>query len=59
MIMNVNIDKVHVHIILSNLGILFFFLLKSVINELTQATEAVKSKIGKSIDQWAHPDRCE
>ncbi|XP_011453472.3 1-deoxyxylulose-5-phosphate synthase YajO [Magallana gigas] len=32
---------------------------QSVIKELTEATESVKNKIGKSIDQWAHPDRCE
>ncbi|XP_062567928.1 NADH-specific methylglyoxal reductase-like [Saccostrea cucullata] len=32
---------------------------QNVIQELTDATEAVKKKIGNSIDQWAHPDRCE
>ncbi|XP_076094143.1 1-deoxyxylulose-5-phosphate synthase YajO-like isoform X1 [Mytilus galloprovincialis] len=32
---------------------------QSVVQELTDATEPVKAKIGKVLDQWAHPDRCE
>ena len=31
----------------------------SVVKELSAATEPVKLKIGKVLDQWAHPDRCE
>lgn len=31
----------------------------SIVKELSAATEPVKNKIGKVLDQWAHPDRCE
>ncbi|KAK3108767.1 hypothetical protein FSP39_015254 [Pinctada imbricata] len=31
----------------------------SVVKELTAATEPVKAKIGRALDQWVHPDRCE
>jgi len=27
--------------------------------QMTDATEAVKKKIGKELDQWVTPDRCE
>ncbi|KAJ8314172.1 hypothetical protein KUTeg_008733 [Tegillarca granosa] len=29
----------------------------SIVKELSAATEPVKNKIGKVLDQWAHPDR--
>ncbi|XP_063421088.1 1-deoxyxylulose-5-phosphate synthase YajO-like [Mytilus trossulus] len=31
----------------------------SVVRELCAATDPIKLKIGKVLDQWAHPDRCE
>ncbi|ESP04305.1 hypothetical protein LOTGIDRAFT_237410 [Lottia gigantea] len=31
----------------------------AVVKELSDATEKVKQKVGRSLDQWVHPDRCE
>ncbi|XP_055959161.1 uncharacterized oxidoreductase YccK [Patella vulgata] len=31
----------------------------SVVKELSDATEEVKAKLGRALDQWVHPDRCE
>ncbi|KAJ8313759.1 hypothetical protein KUTeg_008320 [Tegillarca granosa] len=38
---------------------LVYNLFQSIVKELSAATEPVKNKIGKVLDQWAHPDRCE
>jgi len=34
-------------------------LLQDLQQKLTDATEALKEKLGSQLDQWATPDRCE
>lgn len=35
----------------------FFF--QEIVKQLSDATEPVKQKIGRQLDQWTTPDRCE
>ncbi|KAL5006745.1 hypothetical protein ScPMuIL_015551 [Solemya velum] len=30
-----------------------------VVKQLTEATDELKAKLGKTLDQWVHPDRCD
>ena len=45
--------------ILDNNWLYFCVCFQSVVKDLTDATDPVKLKIGRVLDQWAHPDRCE